>query len=113
MVPMARNEALSAFLTAKRAAVSPAQAGIPATGARRVPGLRREEVAFLAAVSVDWYIRLEQGRQITPSESVLDAIAKILQLDDAEREYLFNLARPASAGGPRDGERPCVQESST
>ena len=98
---MARNEALSAFLTAKRAAVSPAQAGIPVTGARRVPGLRREEVAFLATVGVDWYVRLEQGRQITPSESVLDAIAKILQLDDAEREYLFNLARPV-AGGPRD-----------
>jgi hypothetical protein len=106
MVAMARNEALSAFLTAKRAAVSPAQAGIPTTGSRRVPGLRREEVAFLAAVSVDWYIRLEQGRQITPSESVLDSIAKILQLDDAEREYLFNLARPATAGGPRDGDLP-------
>ena len=103
---MARNEALSTFLTAKRAAVSPAQAGIPTTGARRVPGLRREEVAFLAAVSVDWYVRLEQGRPVTPSESVLDAIAKILQLDDAEREYLFNLARPAAAGGPRDGEQP-------
>ena len=103
---MARNEALSTFLTAKRAAVSPSQAGIPTTGARRVPGLRREEVAFLAAVSVDWYVRLEQGRPVTPSESVLDAIAKILQLDDAEREYLFNLARPAAAGGPRDGEQP-------
>ena len=55
---------------------------------------------------MDWYIRLEQGRQITPSESVLDAIAKILQLDDAEREYLFNLARPTAAGGPGDGEQP-------
>jgi hypothetical protein len=53
---------LSALLTSKRAAVTPAQAGIPVTGTRRVPGLRREEVAFLAGVSADWYVRLEQGR---------------------------------------------------
>jgi transcriptional regulator with XRE-family HTH domain len=89
-----KNEALSAFLTAKRAAVTPAQVGITVSGPRRVPGLRREEVAFLAGVSVDWYIRLEQGREVTPSESVLAAIARILQLDTAERDYLINLARP-------------------
>jgi transcriptional regulator with XRE-family HTH domain len=101
---MAKNEALSEFLTGKRAAVTPAQAGLTINGPRRVPGLRREEVAFLAGVSVDWYIRLEQGRQVTPSESVLDAIAKILMLDDAEHDYLVNLARPASGigGGRRD-----------
>jgi transcriptional regulator with XRE-family HTH domain len=99
---MAKNEALSEFLTGKRAAVTPAQAGLTISGPRRVPGLRREEVAFLAGVSVDWYIRLEQGRQVTPSESVLDSIAKILQLDDAEHDYLVNLARPAAGiGGGR------------
>ena len=101
---MAKNEALSEFLTGKRAAVTPAQAGLTVSGPRRVPGLRREEVAFLAGVSVDWYIRLEQGRQVTPSESVLDSIAKILQLDDAEHNYLVNLARPAAGigGGRQD-----------
>jgi transcriptional regulator with XRE-family HTH domain len=101
---MAKNEALSEFLTGKRAAVTPAQAGLTISGTRRVPGLRREEVAFLAGVSVDWYIRLEQGRQVTPSESVIDAIAKILRLDDAEHDYLVNLARPAAGigGGRQD-----------
>ncbi|WP_040699824.1 helix-turn-helix transcriptional regulator [Nocardia vinacea] len=101
---MGKNEALSEFLTSKRAAITPAQAGITVTGARRVPGLRREEVAFLAGVSADWYTRLEQGRQITPSDSVLAAVARILQLDDAERDYLFNLARPATS--TIDTERP-------
>jgi transcriptional regulator with XRE-family HTH domain len=93
---MAKNEALSEFLTGKRAAVTPAQVGLAVAGPRRVPGLRREEVAFLAGVSVDWYIRLEQGRQVTPSESVLTAISKILQLDEPEHDYLVNLARPAA-----------------
>jgi hypothetical protein len=101
-----KNEALSAFLTAKRAAVTPAQVGIAVSGPRRVPGLRREEVAFLAGVSVDWYIRLEQGREITPSESVLTAIARILQLDAAEHDYLVNLARPAPGLPARTAARP-------
>lgn len=100
---MAKNEALSEFLVARRAAVTPEMAGIKTTGPRRVPGLRREEVAILASVSSDWYIRLEQGRQVTPSESVLSAIASALQLDDAERDYLFNLARPGSNGRPAPG----------
>ncbi|MBT0768480.1 helix-turn-helix domain-containing protein [Kineosporia sp. J2-2] len=98
---MPTNKALSAFLTARRAAITPAQAGVPVTGPRRVPGLRREEVAFLSGVSVDWYVRLEQGRQITPSESVLNAVARTLKLDDAERGYLFNLAGHRPAHGPR------------
>lgn len=109
---MPTNRALSAFLTAKRAAITPAAAGVPVTGPRRVPGLRREEVAFLSGVSVDWYVRLEQGRQITPSESVLNAVARTLKLDAAEREYLFNLAghRPTGSRGtgPRPGVRPGV-----
>ena len=90
-----KKQTLSEFLTAKRASVSPAEVGISDAGPRRVPGLRREEVAVLSGVSVDWYVRLEQGRQVTPSESVLAAVARTLRLDDAEREYLFNLARPA------------------
>lgn len=108
---MAKNEALSAFLTAKRSAVTPAMAGIPDASNRRVPGLRREEVAVLAGVSVDWYIRLEQGRDVTPSESVLNAIGRILQLDAAEQEYLTNLARPTpglSTSDPTPTVRPGV-----
>lgn len=97
-----KNQTLSAFLTGKRAAVTPEMAGIAVTGPRRVPGLRREEVAFLAGVSVDWYVRLEQGRPVTPSEQVLEAIARTLRLDDAEREYLINLARPS--GGLRESK---------
>lgn len=96
------REALSVFLTRKRGEVTPTMAGIAVHGPRRVSGLRREEVAFLAGVSVDWYTRLEQGRPVTPSEQVLDAIVHILQLDEAERDYLLNLARPTS--GPRAGD---------
>ena len=92
-----KKQTLSEFLTAKRASVHPEDVGISDIGPRRVPGLRREEVAVLSGVSVDWYVRLEQGRQVTPSESVLTAVARTLRLDDAEREYLFNLARPTSA----------------
>lgn len=103
---MAKNDALREFLVSRRAAVTPAMAGIKTAGPRRVPGLRREEVAVLASVSVDWYSRLEQGRQVTPSESVLTAIADVLQLDDAERDYLFNLARPG--GGLKAQPRPPV-----
>lgn len=105
---MAKNEALREFLVARRAAVTPEMAGIKAVGPRRVPGLRREEVAVLASVSSDWYSRLEQGRQVTPSESVLTAIADVLQLDDAERDYLFNLARP-SGGLKADPGPPVVR----
>ena len=116
---MPANTALSAFLTAKRAAITPAAAGVPVTGPRRVPGLRREEVAFLSGVSVDWYVRLEQGRQITPSESVLLAVSRTLHLDDAERDYLFNLAGHRAApgrtspGGPGSVVRPGVAKMLT
>lgn len=95
-----KKETLSEFLTAKRAAIRPEDAGLNDAGPRRVPGLRREEVAVLSGVSVDWYIRLEQGRRVTPSESVLAAIARTLRLDDAEKQYLFNLARPSLRSGP-------------
>src|SRR6201986_1451382 len=84
------------FLSSRRARLSPEQAGLPAYGGnRRVKGLRREEVALLAGVSIDYYIRMERGNLAGASESVLDALASALQLDDAEREHLFALARSA------------------
>src|ERR1700712_1589531 len=86
------------FLSSRRARITPEQAGLPAYGGnRRVPGLRREEVAMLTGVSVDYYVRLERGNLAGASESVLVALARTLMLDDAEREYLFDLAR---ASGP-------------
>jgi transcriptional regulator with XRE-family HTH domain len=82
------------FLTSRRARITPEQAGLPAYGGtRRVKGLRREEVALLAGVSSDYYIRLERGSLVGASDSVLEAIASALQLDDAERDHLFDLAR--------------------
>ena len=104
-MPRDTKQTLKEFLRAKRATVRPEDVGIVDSGPRRVPGLRREEVAVLAGVSVDWYVRLEQGRQVTPSESVLHAVARALRLDDAEREYLSNLARPSRTPNPlqRDG----------
>ncbi|MFD4961008.1 helix-turn-helix transcriptional regulator [Microbacterium sp. NPDC058389] len=92
------------FLSSRRARITPEEAGLPAYGGnRRVTGLRREEVAMLAGVSVDYYVRLERGNLAGASESVLDAVARTLQLDEAEREYLFDLAR--AAGPTRRGER--------
>jgi transcriptional regulator with XRE-family HTH domain len=84
------------FLATRRAKITPAQAGLPPGGGRRrVPGLRREEVAVLAGVSTDWYIRLEKGHISGVSDDVLDAVALALQLDEAERLHLFDLARAA------------------
>ena len=88
-----RNE-IREFLTSRRAKISPEQAGLPWYGdKRRVPGLRREEVALLAGVSVDYYTRLERGNASGVSETVLEALARALQLDEAERAHLFDLAR--------------------
>ena len=82
------------FLSSRRARITPAQAGLPAYGGnRRVKGLRREEVAMLAGVSVDYYVRMERGNLAGASEGVLDALAVALQLDEAERDHLFHLAR--------------------
>jgi transcriptional regulator with XRE-family HTH domain len=91
------------FLASRRARLTPEQAGLlPGGGRRRVPGLRREEVAVLAGVSTDWYIRLEKGHIAGVSEDVLEAVARALQLDDAERLYLSDLARAAKpARAPR------------
>jgi transcriptional regulator with XRE-family HTH domain len=98
------------FLTTRRAKVTPEQAGLPTFGdKRRVPGLRREEVALLAGVSADYYIRLERGNLSGVSEQVLDALARALQLDDAERAHLFDLAR-ASTGPVRGSRRAAVSK---
>jgi transcriptional regulator with XRE-family HTH domain len=83
------------FLTSRRARITPDQVGLPSYGPRRVPGLRREEVAVLAGVSVPYYTRLERGDMQGASESVLSALAGALQLDDAERAHLLDLARAA------------------
>jgi transcriptional regulator with XRE-family HTH domain len=83
------------FLTSRRAKVTPEQAGLPSHGQRRVPGLRRSEVASLAGVSIEYYSKLERGALAGVSASVLDAIARALQLDAAERAHLFNLAQAA------------------
>ncbi|MFD3484334.1 helix-turn-helix domain-containing protein [Streptomyces sp. NPDC058665] len=98
---MERNEGLSDFLRARRAAMDPEPLGLHDTATRRVPGLRREELAALAGVSVDYYTRLEQGRPITPSDSVLEALANALRLDPAERSYLHAVARPRTGGRRR------------
>ncbi|MDM7491051.1 helix-turn-helix transcriptional regulator, partial [Rhodococcus sp. CSLK01-03] len=81
---------IRSFLTTRRARLTPQQVGLPAGGGRRrVPGLRREEVAVLAGVSTEWYTRLEKGHIGGVSEDVLEAVARALQLDEAERTYLF------------------------
>lgn len=101
---------LSEFLTGRRAKISPEQAGLRSYGRRQVPGLRREEVASLAGVSVEYYKRLERGNASGVSDSVLDGLAEALQLDDAERAHLFDLARAASPVAPRRARRTATQK---
>jgi transcriptional regulator with XRE-family HTH domain len=93
------------FLTSRRARITPEEAGLATYGARRVAGLRREEVAVLAGVSVPYYTRLERGDLSGASEGVLEALAGALQLDDAERAHLFDLARAAQPTGARPRRR--------
>jgi transcriptional regulator with XRE-family HTH domain len=93
------------FLTSRRAKITPQQAGLPAAGQRRVKGLRREEVAMLAGVSADYYTRLEKGNLAGASDSVLEAIAGALQLSEAERLHLFDLARTANTSPARAARR--------
>src|ERR1700730_1478858 len=80
------------FLRARRDQLRPADVGLPDNGRRRTPGLRREEVATLAGVSVDYLVRLEQGRDTRPSPSVIAALAEALRLDDGQRRELYTLA---------------------
>jgi transcriptional regulator with XRE-family HTH domain len=104
---MDNRSEVRAFLSSRRAKVSPEQAGVPAYGRRRVAGLRRGEVAALAGVSVEYYTRLERGNLAGASDSVLDAVARALRLDDTETAHLHHLARaagpqPARARARRD-----------
>ncbi|MGW6424661.1 helix-turn-helix transcriptional regulator [Nocardia sp. NPDC055053] len=96
-----RREELRDFLRSRRERVRPGDVGLPVAGRRRTPGLRREEVAMLAGVGVSWYTWLEQGRDITVSGEVLDAVAGVLRLSDAERTHLYLLAglNPPPASG--------------
>ena len=104
------------FLTSRRAKITPEQAGLTSYGPRRVPGLRREEGAVLAGVSVPYYTRIERGDMNGVSDSVLEALARALQLDEAERAHLFDLARalrptspPRRRRAPRQRVRPSIQ----
>jgi transcriptional regulator with XRE-family HTH domain len=104
---MDRRSELGDFLRSRRARRQPEDLGLtPVGGRRRVPGLRREELAQAAALSVDYYVRLEQGRLRNPSAEVVDAVAAALGLDSAERRYLHNLARPQRA--TQSPDRPAV-----
>jgi transcriptional regulator with XRE-family HTH domain len=101
-----RRDELAGFLRARRARLSPRQAGLPEAGGpgrRRTPGLRRQEVAQLAGLSVDYYIRLEQARGPHPSRQVLSALARALMLTADERDYLFRMAGEAPPAPPRPG----------
>ncbi|MFJ3310529.1 helix-turn-helix domain-containing protein [Streptomyces sp. NPDC086549] len=112
---MGNPDAVSAFLRSRRDRITPEQAGLPTYGRRRVPGLRRGEVATLAGVSVEYYTRLERGNLRGVSDSVLDALGQALRLDATERMYLYDLARaagPAPEARARQREvRPAVRPS--
>lgn len=102
------------FLASRRARITPEQAGLPVYGGtRRVSGLRREEVALMAGVSADYYVKLERGNARGVSDSVLEALARALQLDEAEHAHLLDLARTLNASGrlPKRGPKPQVRPS--
>ncbi|WP_251982794.1 helix-turn-helix transcriptional regulator [Streptomyces violaceusniger] len=102
---MDTTQELAAFLRARRERLDPRELGLPSRRqARRTPGLRREEVAELAGVSVDYVVRLEQGRGLRPSADVVDALARALRLPPVERAYLFNLAQQR----PRNADKPAT-----
>ena len=98
-----RRNVLGEYLRARRELVDPADVGLRVAGVRRTPGLRREEVATLAGISADYYLRLEQGRDRNPSPQVLEALARVFRLDATATQYLLSLttARPARAKRPR------------
>ncbi|WP_037064271.1 helix-turn-helix transcriptional regulator [Pseudonocardia acaciae] len=102
---------LSHFLRSRRGRIRPEDVGLAATGRRRTPGLRRPELAHLAGISADYYVRLEQGRGVRPSTGVLESLAAALGLSDDERDHLFTLARDEPAprrAGHREHVRPSV-----
>ncbi len=108
---MASN-GLGDYLRSRRGQVTPADVGLPSDGMRRVTGLRREEVALLAGMSVDYYTRLEQGRERSPSPQVIDALSAVLQLPDDAREHLFRLAglSPQERGSASNRVDPALLE---
>jgi len=117
VVAVDNRKDLREFLGTRRARITPQQAGLPAYGGhRRVPGLRREEVALLAGVSVEYYTRLERGNANGVSDSVLESLVRVLQLDDAERAHLYDLTRGATTATrgrrrpARTGVRPGVEQ---
>jgi len=97
-MPDHKQRELGDFLRARRGRLSPESVGLPRRRQRRTPGLRREEVAELAGIGVDWYIRLEQGRPVTPSVGTVDALARALRLTELEHQHLRALA---GGGGHR------------
>jgi transcriptional regulator with XRE-family HTH domain len=101
------------FLTSRRARLTPADAGLPDYGTRRVPGLRRSEAAMLAGVSVEYYTRMERGNLNGVSESVLDSLARALRLDEAERAHLFDLACSMRASEHRGREGPSRRKAAS
>jgi transcriptional regulator with XRE-family HTH domain len=101
------TNALGAFLRARRELITPQQASIPDGGVRRVPGLRREEVAMLAGISADYYLRLERGRDRNPSPQVLESIARVLQLNEEHLTHLLALV----AAAPRQRRRRSRQQT--
>ncbi|MBM7089551.1 helix-turn-helix transcriptional regulator [Streptomyces sp. NPDC012461] len=108
MERMSEENRLGDYLRARRELVTPADIGLPVHGIRRVPGLRREEVALLAGISSDYYLRLEQGRDRNPSAQVLDALARVLLLDDTATAYLHQLAAPRPRARRRASRRPAL-----
>lgn len=108
MAAVSENSLLGDYLRARRELVQPASVGLPANGVRRVNGLRREEVAMLAGISSDYYLRLEQGRDRNPSSQVLEALARVLQLDQSATEYLLGLVAPVPLQRRRRPKRESV-----
>ncbi|MFE2719771.1 helix-turn-helix transcriptional regulator [Streptomyces mirabilis] len=95
-MPESTRSGLGEFLRSRREKLSPEAVGLPNRRRRRTPGLRREEVAELAGIGVDWYVRLEQGRSVSPSVTTLDALARVLHMDDTEKKHLRVLAHAPS-----------------
>jgi transcriptional regulator with XRE-family HTH domain len=108
---MAVPNVLGEYLRARRELVDPSDVGLHVAGVRRTPGLRREEVATLAGISADYYLRLEQGRDRHPSPLVLEALARVFGLDPSATSYLLSLARATRAPSARAGSRPSRQET--
>src|ERR1700742_4364901 len=108
-----RRSELAGFLRARRERLTPQEVGLPPGPRRRTPGLRREELPLLAGVGITWYTWLEQGRPINASVQVLDAVARTLRLDQAEREHLYRLAeatpvRTSTGPGPASLPSPVI-----